>query len=94
MGGHGPSGTLNRQVIDVSKKEDKPSIDIEAAYPKVTEWVQGCGWIEIGDQDWQGFVARALNEGGLVYEKEGCRTLAEAMEALEKGLGKWLRENG
>ncbi len=76
------------------KKEDKPSINVEAAYPKVAEWVQGCGWIEIGNQDWQGFVVRALDAGGLIYEKEGCRTLAEAMEALEKGLGKWLRENG
>ena len=51
----------------------------------MAEWVHGCGWIEIGDQDWQGFVVRALNEGGLVYEKEGYHTLAEPMEALERG---------
>ena len=75
------------------EKKTKQSFDIEAAYPNIAEWVQGCGWIEIGDQDWQGFVVRALNEGGLVYEKEGCRTLVEAMAALEKGLEEWFREN-
>jgi hypothetical protein len=43
-----------------------PNSDIEATYPKIAEWVQGCGWIEIGDQDSQGFVVRAFNEGGLI----------------------------
>ena len=76
------------------KKSDQPQCDIEATYPNVAEWVQGCGWIEIGDQDWQGFVARAMNGGGLIYEKEGCRTLVEAMAALEKGLGEWFEKNG
>ncbi len=75
------------------KKKSERSFDIEAAYPNIAEWVQGCGWIEIGDQDWQGSVVRALNEGGLVYEEEGCRTLAEAMSALEEGLEEWFREN-
>jgi len=75
------------------KKQNEQNFDIESAYPNITEWVRGCGWIEIGEQDWQGFVVRALNEGGLIYEKEGCRTLAEAMVALEKGLEEWFREN-
>ena len=76
------------------KKSDQSQFDLEAAYPNVAEWVQGCGWIEVGDQDWQGFVVRAMNGGGLIYEKECCRTLAEAMAALEKGLGEWIKENG
>jgi hypothetical protein len=71
-----------------------PEFDIETAYPNVAEWVRGCGWIEVGDQDWQGLVVRALNGGGMIYEKEGCRTLAEAMAALDSGLGKWFKENG
>jgi hypothetical protein len=70
-----------------------PNLDIETTYPKIAEWVQGCGWIEIGGQDWQGFVVRALNDGGLVYEEENCRTLAEAMAALENGLERWFRDN-
>lgn len=75
------------------KMRSKPPFDIENAYFNVAEWVAGCGWVEIGDQDWQAFVVRALNGGGLIYEKDGCRTLAEAMAALEKGLGKWFQEN-
>ena len=43
--------------------------------------------------DWQGFVVRALNGGGLIFEKDGCRTLADAMVAFEKGLRKWFAEN-
>jgi hypothetical protein len=35
-----------------------------------------------------------LNKGGLIYEQDGCRAFAEAMAALEKGLEKWLDENG
>jgi hypothetical protein len=80
-------------VTDMPQKSDEPTFDIEAAYPNVAEWVAGCGWIEIGDQDWQGFVVRALNEGGMTYEKQGCSSLTEAMAALETGLGKWFEEN-
>lgn len=80
-------------VADMTKRSE-PKANIEAVFPNVAEWVQGCGWIEIGDQGWQGFVVRALNEGGMIYEKEGCHTLAEAMTALEKGLEKWSKENG
>ena len=76
------------------KKNDDPKPDIETAYPNVAQWVAGCGWIEIGDQDWRGFAARALNGGGPIFETDGCKTLREAMAALEKGLGEWLEENG
>ena len=61
------------------KKQDTPSFDIESVFPNIARWVQG-GWIEVGDQDWRGFAASALDEGGIIYEKEVCRTLAEAME--------------
>jgi hypothetical protein len=77
----------------MSKKQAKPSFDVESTFPNIAQWVRG-GWIEIGDQDWQGFVTRALDAGGMVYEKNGCKTLAEAMDALELGLGKWFDENG
>ncbi len=80
------------------RKKDQPGSDkhvaVETCFRRVAEWVQSCGWIEVGDQDWQGFVARVLNEGGLVFEQQGCRTLGEALSALDKGLAKWLEENG
>ena len=70
-----------------------PTNGIESAFPNLAKWVRG-GWIEVGDQDGRGFAARALDAGGLIYEKEGCQTLAEAMDALETGLEKWFQENG
>jgi len=37
---------------------------------------------------------KALDAGGMICEKKGCRTLAEAMKALESGLQEWFDENG
>ena len=57
----GSSCRLPGKLGTMSKKKNDPKPAIETDYPNVAEWVAGCGWIEIGDQDWQGFVVRALN---------------------------------
>jgi len=36
----------------------------------------------------------ALDYGGVVYEDDRPRTLAEALAALEKGLREWFEEQG
>jgi hypothetical protein len=75
----------------------KPTNDqaaVEKLFPAVARWVDGCGHIEIGDQEGFGFVVRALDYGGLVFEDDRPDTLAEAMAALEKGLRKWYKEEG
>src|SRR5262245_9458363 len=75
----------------------KPTADqaaVEALFPAIAKWVRGYGDIEIGDQETFGFVARALDYGGLVFEDDKPDTLAEAMAALEKGLAKWFEEQG
>ena len=41
-----------------------------------------------------GFVVRALDSGGLVFEDNQAGTLAEALAALEKGLARWFEEQG
>jgi hypothetical protein len=62
-------------------------------YPAVATWVTGqYGHIEIGEQEEVGFVARALDHGGVVFEDDDCTTLTEAMAALEKGLKLWFDE--
>jgi len=66
--------------------------DVETKYANVAEWVNGYGWIEIGIHGWEGFQARALDEGGLIYEHTDCDSLAEAMQELENGLGEWFEE--
>jgi len=68
--------------------------DVQKAFPAIAVWVQGYGHIEIGDQDGFGFIVRALDYGGLVFEDEKASTLAEAMVSLEKGLMKRFQEEG
>jgi hypothetical protein len=75
----------------------KPSAEqqgVEKLFPAITQWVRGYGHVEIGDQEMYGFVVRALDYGGLVFEDDKPDTLAEAMAALEKGLTKWFKEEG
>jgi hypothetical protein len=67
---------------------------IEKLFPAIARWVRGYGHIEIGDQEMFGFVARALDYGGLAFEDDKPDTLAEAMAALEKGVAKWFDEQG
>ena len=75
----------------------KPSAEqqtVENLFPAIAQWVRGYGHIEIGDQEMFGFVARALDYGGLAFEDDKPDTLAEAMASLERGLAKWFEEQG
>ena len=56
---------------------------VEEMFPAIAQWVQD-GHIEIGDQEGFGFVVQALDYGGLVFEDDRPRTLAEAMASLEQ----------
>ena len=67
---------------------------VEQAFPAIAKWVRGYGHIEIGDQESFGFVVRALDYGGLVFEDDKADTLAEAMAALEKGLAEYFEREG
>jgi hypothetical protein len=63
-------------------------------FPAVAKWVQSHGHIEIGDREGFGFVVRALDCAGLVFEDNKAETLAEALVALEKGLAKRFEDEG
>ncbi|HEX8200681.1 MAG TPA: hypothetical protein VF590_09350 [Isosphaeraceae bacterium] len=67
---------------------------VEAMFPAIARYVQGYGYIEIGDQESFGFVVRAIGYGGLDFEDDRPETLAEAMAALEAGLARWFQEQG
>ena len=67
---------------------------VEKLFPAIAQWVRGYGHIEIGDQEMFGFVARALDYGGLAFEDDRPDTLAESLASLEKGLRKWFEEQG
>ena len=51
-------------------------------------------YIAVASPSMFGFVARALDDGGLAFEDDKPDTLAEAVAALEKGLRKWFEEQG
>ena len=67
---------------------------VEAMFPAIARYVQGYGYVEIGDQESFGFVVRAIGYGGLDFEDDRPETLAEAMAALEAGLARWFQEQG
>jgi hypothetical protein len=75
-------------------KPTSKQIGVEKMFPAIAMWVKGYGHIEIGDQEGFGFVVRALDYGGIVFEDDRPSTIAEAMAALEKGLAEWFEEEG
>ncbi|MDB5307268.1 MAG: hypothetical protein JWO38_1470 [Gemmataceae bacterium] len=80
-----------------SARAVKPSAGqaaVETLFPAIARWVNGYGHVKIGDQEGFGFVVRALDYGGVVFEDDKPGTLAGAMAALERGLGKWFRAEG
>ena len=66
-----------------ARKYTMTADEINRSFPNIVDWIQGSGWIEIGNQEWQGFIVRALGEGGEVIEVEQIESLGEALVALE-----------
>jgi hypothetical protein len=73
---------------------DADQAKVEAMFPSIARYVQGHGYIEIGEQESFGFVVRAIGYGGLDFEDDSPETLAEAMAVLEAGLARWFEEEG
>jgi len=67
---------------------------LEQTYPTVARFVRGQGWIEIGEHDSEGWGVRALDYGRQVFESKKPKNLTEAMAALEKGIARFLKEQG
>jgi hypothetical protein len=67
---------------------------VDQQFPAICEWVRESGWIEVGRRKEAGFVARALDHNGPVFENKCNNTLAEAMAALEEGLAGWFVGRG
>jgi hypothetical protein len=62
------------------------------SYPNIAKWVEAWGWVEIGNNDDSplGFVL-ALTIGGVIWEgKHKYDSLEDALEDLNRGIGKWL----
>jgi hypothetical protein len=55
-------------------------------FPAIGRWVRESGWVEVGRRKEAGFVARALDDAGVVFEDNSSTTLAGALAALEQAL--------
>ena len=58
--------------------------EFDEAFPAVVNWVKTRGRIEIGVEEGQGFVVRALDDDGVVFEDITDKSLGEALTALQR----------
>lgn len=73
------------------KSEPNQSATFSTLYPRTTEWVQDCGWIEIGYSDGPPIFVRALDEGGTVWEgKKKYPSIELALDDLEQALDDYM----
>jgi hypothetical protein len=83
-----------QQARSVGKRAPTPDQEaVERIFPALAKWINdGYGHIEIGDQEGFGFVAQALDYGGLVFEDEKPPSLAKALAVLDDALAAWFRD--
>jgi hypothetical protein len=84
---------LRTWIEKLGLTEFSPS-NVACLLPAVAKWVRSGGWIEIGEQESFGFVARALDAGGIIFDTDECQALDEAMAALEAGIAAHIEKHG
>ncbi len=66
---------------------------LEDKFSNIDQWIYD-GTIEIGlEYGRKNITARAIDEGGVVWEGDNLKSLEEALIALEKGIKDWCDEN-
>lgn len=79
------------------KVKPKMTTSFEEVYPNIVHFVDAIGYIAIGhdsDSPLTSFI-QAMDPGGMVWEgKEAYKTLDEALQDLDDGLKRWMREVG
>ena len=58
--------------------------EFDEAFPAMVNWLKTQGRIEIEVEEGQGFVVRALDEGGKVFEGKTGKSVSEALSALQR----------
>ena len=63
-------------------------------YPKLSEWIECNGWIEIGADHYNRSLVRILDEGGLIWESEPPKkSLNEELDIAENFIKDWIERN-
>ena len=87
--------TCGRQPDGPLKVPNNSTSDMVVRYPNLSAWVFGGGWIEIGQEVRGGSFARALDEGGQVWEGKGkYSSLEDVLKDLDRGIARWLKKHG
>ena len=53
-------------------------------YPNIADWIESCGWIELGQTSYSRSMVRVLDEGGMIWESdEPYKSFDELLDDLE-----------
>src|SRR4051794_35473426 len=84
-----------RGIYTVGGSNGKSRTSLASAYPTIARWASGFGWVEFGIDGLDRPFARALDEGGTVWEgQHHYETLDDALGDLEEGLARFMEEQG
>ena len=90
----GKQNTTQRQTEEPNPKALLTTRSFGISYPKIAAWVSNGGWVEIGYETYTDSFVRAVDEGGMIWEgAKKYKTVDEALQALEVGIGTWRGEN-
>jgi hypothetical protein len=88
----GSADTRKRPASGQPRRSVKTGAFAEA-YPHLSRWVEGCGWIEVGDDGSRPSLIRVLDEGGMVWEGSShYASVDEALHEAEAAVAQWMRE--
>ena len=64
------------------------------SFPGLTEWVDGWGCIEIGEDGVTNSLVRLIDEGGVVWESpDNIQSLEKALQNADTFIANWIQEN-
>jgi SOS-response transcriptional repressor LexA len=75
--------------LDSGRPRTHEGSTAEKKYPHIARWIMD-GWVELGQTDCSRSMARALDEGGMVWEGKTSYTgLDELLRDLDQGIARW-----
>jgi hypothetical protein len=75
----------------MSEDSRQSRTSLASTHPTIARWAAGYGWVEFGINGLDRSFARAVDEGGTVWEGEGhYETLDEALGDMEEGLARFM----
>jgi SOS-response transcriptional repressor LexA len=77
--------------LDGGRTGSREESAFEVKYPHIAGWIMA-GWVELGRTDYSRSMARALDEGGMVWEgKTSYASVDELLSDLNEGIAQWTK---